>query len=381
MTKLVQGWVRDGTTNGGVTLIGGSAPVYFAEGLGGMSGDPAMAPFLDVTYGQSSAKPTVYNPGARNIYGLSSGGTDPGFNTTCTSYPACAGGTMGTSMVRYLGAGFVRFGFNLRCGQTAGRDGQWDSLYKLLQDLYASNANPQLNRNKYRVVPIVQFGNNPACPAKHADWGPQLTDFVHYLHAVNKGTYWLAGSRRQFRIPFVLPMTYFEIGNEVNNLRENPPPLYDNYPLEYATAAHALINGLHNQGDFRVLTAGMEAPTAYPDQKICGYDPNLQVPMPATYQQNVLTAADALAKATAHPYDVPTNRMALGVHPYSYNTNDDRFWRNFRETYYHVYVAPRGECLDLSYMMHMWSGDYYSRGPRFPAGTKDQLPIVFSEIN
>jgi len=373
VTKLVQDWVRDGTTNGGVTLIDGSAPVYFAEGLGGMSGDPAMAPFLDVTYGPSSAKPTVYNPGARNIYGLSSGGTDPAFNTTCVSYPACAGGTMGTAMVRYLGAGFVRFGFNLRCSDAgrgqryrAGQDGKWDSLYRLLQDLYGST------NHKYRVIPIIQFGNNPTCPAGHADWGPQLTDFIHYLHAVNKGAYWRAGSQGQFRIPSPLPMTYFEIGNEVDNTTENKPPLYDNYPLQYATAARALVNGLNNRDDFRVLTAGMESPTSYYDPTVCQ--------LPASYQQNVRIAVDALTKATA--YGVPANRMAVGVHPYSYNTNDPRYWRNFGRIYHQNYILPRGVCLDLGLMIHIWSGDsQYASEPRFPANTRDQLPIVFSEIN
>jgi len=56
VTNLVQQWVQDGSTNGGLTLVSTGAPVTFASALGAGKDDPSVEPYLEVTYGSGAFK-------------------------------------------------------------------------------------------------------------------------------------------------------------------------------------------------------------------------------------------------------------------------------------------------------------------------------------
>jgi len=166
VTSLVQGWVRDNTTNGGLTLVGtGDGLARFTSPLGAGGGDPSQAPYLDVAFGNAgtggataasvaAAVPTPapapvpsgpFNPdGAASIYGLS-GVYTPDLPASGHGYPAslshndpacynssrtvnnvpapninnvaCTGGSIRISAVATkLHASFVRFNVKLACG-------------------------------------------------------------------------------------------------------------------------------------------------------------------------------------------------------------------------------------------------------------------------
>jgi len=164
VTSIVQGWVQDGTTNGGLTLVNAGTPVRFASSLGAGFDDPSATPYLDITYGPSVAgttnavttnavttnavTPASTSPGPYNfdgqpyIYGTS-GSYTADFPTGTgnasipdqqgqqqTRYPCtsngvtCGQGAFRISASHYnLQAQYIRFGVNLACPdyqQTAG---------------------------------------------------------------------------------------------------------------------------------------------------------------------------------------------------------------------------------------------------------------------
>jgi len=167
VTSLVQGWVRDTTTNGGLTLVGaGDGLARFASPLGASGSDPAAVPYLDVAAGETGNRgaeqgvaaaaavaaavptpapapvptPPFNSDGASNIYGVSGGFTADGptavggmpvpveRDSTCYNYAtgkntnaiSCGGqnGAIRVSAVtNKLNASFVRFNVNLACNE------------------------------------------------------------------------------------------------------------------------------------------------------------------------------------------------------------------------------------------------------------------------
>jgi len=164
VTSLVQGWVRDNTTNGGLTLVGaGDGLARFTSPLGAGGGDPNAVPYLDVAAGEAGTgsagqraaavapaipvPPPVPTPppfnsdGAPTIYGVSGGFTADGptvlaggaavpveRDSTCYNYAtgkntnniSCGGqnGAIRVSAVTSkLNASFVRFNVNLACNE------------------------------------------------------------------------------------------------------------------------------------------------------------------------------------------------------------------------------------------------------------------------
>jgi len=161
VTSLVQGWVRDNTTNGGLTLVGaGDGLARFTSPLGAGGGDPNAVPYLDVAAGEAGTgsagqranaavapdipipPPVPFNgDGASNIYGVSGGFTADGplaaggaavpveRDPTCYNYAtgkntnniSCGlrlGGAIRVSaVVGKLNASFVRFNVNLACNE------------------------------------------------------------------------------------------------------------------------------------------------------------------------------------------------------------------------------------------------------------------------
>ena len=61
VTGLAQQWAQDSTTNGGLTLVSGGAPVRFASPQGAGGDAPALAPYLDVTYAPAASPPAAYS--------------------------------------------------------------------------------------------------------------------------------------------------------------------------------------------------------------------------------------------------------------------------------------------------------------------------------
>jgi len=169
VTSLVQGWVRDSTTNGGLTLVGtGDGLARFTSPLGAGGSDPNAVPYLDVAAGEAGTgragqgagpaaasvaaavptpapapvpTPPFNSDGAPTIYGVSGGFTadgptaaggtavpvehentcynyaPPGKNTNDISCGGMNGAIRVSAVVGKLNASFVRFNVNLACNE------------------------------------------------------------------------------------------------------------------------------------------------------------------------------------------------------------------------------------------------------------------------
>ncbi len=391
VTGLIRRWVDDSTTNGGFTLTSDAAAVLFGQGTG--SGGAAITPYIDVTYrdvhgadaatahtevsaADAPAAPILYNPGAQSIYGLSGGGDNPAFLLQCNAL-VCANGELGVNRVRDLKASFMRITVSFSCNPTAAEHGRFDATYKLMRAAYDAG-----------IIPIVTLQNNPSGGGKCLvyDWdggdknakaGP-VYDFIHNMHSDVPGTrvHLLRmpdGKPLQFRFP--LPMTYFEIGNEVNIAK----PRYVNYEHQFATAARALFLNLGSQGSYRVVTAGFSGPTATQTD----FCTNNEGGTNTNATGNTFLIASKAIKG-ARDAGVPVAHLGLAVHPYGYWTPPGYYWQNYHSTYGQNFnIAgqqhPYGECLDLQQMLMTWSG---RNNPQYlPHDTIGKLPIVFTEIN
>jgi len=326
VTGLVKQWVRDGASNGGVTLQSAGTPVRFAGSLGTASADPSLAPYLDITYGTgvsgmsgmtmnaattANATPGPFNDGAQTIYGESGSYTIHGEAgmSQCSSAPhpdvTCPsiitgqyyGNLEPKAVKNKLGGQYIRFNVQLACpsysqyGISTYAPGRvwWntnfdnplkDSNGKIVLDSGGHPIVSALNNEgdagsiivaavKYdNEIPIIELTPNGGCPSdmKPLLWYKQAQDFVQYLYA-------LIGTSR---------MVYFEIGNEPNGssfrgytdgqeydgvdaLDAKPGQKADgayHYPDVFAAATHGIQSAVAQGSPYRILTGGMAAPTA-----------------------------------------------------------------------------------------------------------------------
>ncbi len=374
VTSLVRSWVHDPASNGGMTLATDGVPALFASSLGAANSDPATAPSLDVTYAAAPAANPSFNEGASSIYGVSGAFTaDPscqGQNPAGACIPNY-GGTMDVSTIAQapddgsnggVGGSYMRFSVRLSCANAApgrnwwnGGDANHVKAYDLLKAAYAAH-----------LIPIVlleadnncngtgRFQTNPGV------WQQEAGNFIDQMPVTNG---W----------PRHLPMTYFEIANEVNFA---PAQFASRYKTIFAQASVGLKKALKRRdgrvaaadaSKFRATTSGMLYPQTTGYTGAClAKDKN------SSGAFNLHYAVDAVGLAESSAYGLGSGNLAVAVHPYTYATQAGQgYWRN--------YYAPHNgqqnhwpeQCRDLKGMINLWRG----------TSTLSQLPLVFTEDN
>ncbi len=218
------------------------------------------------------------------------------------------------------------------------------------------------------LIPIVNLRENDACsPSTQLEsastWATQVWDFVHNMSANG--------------VPRPLPMTYFEITNEINQ-----DPYYGyggndgpsscgncNFASIFATAAAYLSAALNsrngnNTSPYRILTGGMASATA----QATGC-PDIGGNKQPTGQVNIQLANNGITTAEGYPDYVPSSRLGEAVHAYHYNTDEyPTFWKNYMDS--SVGNRYAGSCGNLQSMINLWSNTYFPN-----------LPLVFTEDN
>ncbi len=390
VTDLVRAWVRDGTSNVGLTLASSGPPVLFSSPLDAGHGTPSTAPHLDITYAPRPAISAAYADGAAYVYGLAgtfAAAPGPGYATPCaTTTGVCTasngrGGTESVYAVNQVVAGasatpdgpagaYLRLGVTLSCASATPGSAWWNSSDQMPYAAGPVDADPYnigsvldilrtvatLNNaagNVDHLIPILEFSYNPACPqfSTPGSWYSQLKDFVQTMNARAYGAY--------------RPL-YIEIGNEVDfganaaNMGGGP----SGYAAIFASAAQGVSETMQAIAGVaaheRTLTAGMLQPSVTDSAAVCT--------TPQTGIINVQEAQLAItaARQTLQAHDLPVT-LGVAVHPYAYATNGTYYWRNL--AYYGLGATPNA-CFDLHQMLGLWVNTY------FPG-----LSVVFTETN
>jgi len=142
----------------------------------------------------------------------------------------------------------------------------------------------------------------------------------------------------------------------------------------FANAAAGLYQALsqNHYASFRIVTAGMAAPTASNDSSQCNNTSSGN--FANQNYNNISIASEALADAANK--GVPLSALAAGVHPYHYNTADSNYWRNYYSEYGYyigdganVYNQYAGPCGDLGLMLNTWLNSLSGE------------PVIFTEDN
>jgi len=372
VTRIVQGWINDQTTNGGLTLTGGGMPVRFASPLGAGTDAPALTPYLDITYGPQSgssgsfqAMATTaaatsggpYQDNASFIYGVN-GNEDvcqPSLNPVCPSVAANMDVT-GSNEPVGPGARFVRISINtadMPCGSTSPISGYFNKIYRLMAEAYKRKLIPVVVLNRQANCGASSVTAKDGTPLSAAQWNADGQYFVQHMTD--------NGSELQ-NAYYPLPPTYFEIGNEPNpGLEDYKYGGFQNYPARYYAAATGLYQGLTTADSsgrtrapasahpyYRILTGGLFRP----DGEI-GCNTNNLLP--------VIADAIKRAKAVAGLRD----HLGVAVHPYGFTTS--RFFNYFRAR--GSSQGYRNLCRNLGAMNSKWLAS-------FPG-----LPLVYTEIS
>ncbi len=269
----------------------------------------------------------------------------------------------------------MRLGVTLSCTSTTPGYGWWASygltttaapfdlktVYGLMEQAYIDH-----------LIPIVTLRQDDNCPSflLPSAWASEVKDFINgfYIEASD--------------MPLPLPMTYFEITNEVNddpqygyggNYYGNSQYTFQDF---FSAAAQSLRGALdayngNTTSPYRILTGGMLAPTASGNFSSC---PDMNCAGQPTGYENVDLANNALTEAEKSPNNVPTSRLGVAIHPYDYNTNETQtYWQNYYNDYGYSQQSkngPAGVCGDLGAMLNLWTNTY------FPA-----LPVIATEDN
>ena len=343
VTSIVQDWIQDRSTKQGFTLRGDGAPIVFATAGGSGVTDPAVVPYLDITYAPTMA-PLFSDPGVTTIYGVSGAFTADSYGCpTPGAVLSCDGAINVSTVAHNLGGAYIRFGASLPCQGPPNDTTWWDgtgankdnkgSLHDIL--------NSAINDG---VIPIVNFlPNGCSTVLSSAQWQQAMQNFVSYL----RGTVHYPQSR----------MIYFEIGNEENMFHKS----YGDYPTIFAGAASGLESSLDTSPqyvNYRILTGGMITPSATSScqDSTVWRDPS--------YPANIQMASAAITAAKNN--GVQQSHLAVAVHPYHYQNSQSNSadWQNF---YHNAGTGPTDPCSDLWSMIGTWEG----------LG----LPVIFTEDN
>ncbi len=411
---------------------------------------PAPGPYNDkarVIYGDSGAytadDPTLAGNGDAAIYDAGNATVKPPCTTNGVT---CGNGDFRISASRFqLQSQFVRFGIQLPCSDfqtTYGIDPTmpgarwWGSddqrpvspagappvdasrfnigdLSQLVTSARAWGSTPVIN-----VLPgdtCVNYNRPKTTPKpitrlSPPQWYAAVQNLVAYLNT-------LAAFNADKSKP-----VYFEIGNEPS-LTTGPIAVSGqvgkytdgssftstdgtyHYEDIFAYAARGLNQALANDGysTYRILTAGMYAPTAALQPKAC----QTQVIKNADSStftvdsyDTVFASGQAIAGARyappvgfvgPNPYPGPTvpgTHLGVAVHPYSYDTSEKstttpRYWKNYYSQKLGAYAGP---CQNLSFLISTWEGGHANYGDRTKRYWHDTynfagLPVVFTEDN
>lgn len=411
VTGLVQQWVNDERSNGGLTLLSSGPPVRFASPLGAAPDSPTFAPSLEITFAPpGTTTPAGLAPHALAPHNIDNAGTVYGISGSfaldnfCDTY-ACGGATEMQTVWGALQGAYVRIGVNMRCVDTTTADvGSWWNTSNLnpdpsapggyatfgsqgsLLDLVQEAVNDDL-------IPIIDLVPNANCPFNQfwssnnsSEWYEQAGSLANAISRPK-----LIGDNLHLPYP-TNRWIYFEIGNEMN---VNPsyyndgfvtsggqPDWQTGYPLIFMEAARAINDHLsqHGYSLYRILTGGILDPTATANLSGC----NVQDQSSTNYQ-----AAQAAIQDAETPSQVPSllytafgvgaSHLGLAVHPYHYGTPDDgQYWKNYYHSYgvfngfitlFNTYAGP---CGNLQDMINTWTN-----ATTFPGG----LPVFFTETN
>jgi len=374
VTAAVQQWVRDARANGGLTLTLEGAVLRVASSLGASGDAPDTAPYLDIVYGPragAASGPTPHlsphsraqrvaprlsaDPGVYGIWGVSGS-----IAANCPNIP-CSN-DIGVDTVRNLGGYYVRIGVTLQCYRGQPSAVWWTSHAPGSSKATASFDYPSsaydIMRSAYAqgVIPIVTFRTNAQCPSWliPSRWRAEVRAFLSGAN-MPSDVHGQLGSH----------LTYYEIANEINGdgtysygIGSMGGSYRYYYAGIYASAAQGVQDAYNNQdAPYRILTSGMELPTAYATN--CYGCTNPPCALNEDIAANGLNAAQYLIRNwPAH--------LGSAVHPYRYNTANG--WRNY-------YGSPNnnryaGMCYDLGTMVSLWTSSVFSG-----------LPLVFTEDN
>ncbi len=388
VTSLVQGWVNSSNTNSGVTLSSTGSLVLFASPLGVGANKPGEAPYLDIVYGprpaidpryvdqrpispstggvsphvaRSGVAPRLGDSNLTSIYGVSGSFSS---DTVCSTY-ACGAGAINVATVAGgggpLDGAYIRISVTLKCtGLTSPTHSYWASSAP------NNGNNPNIPTVIQRagalgLIPIIALlPPGSGCSYMPLQfWGSEAAQFVND-ELVNDYPASNGGS------------VYFEIGNEVNlnhnGFAVNPSTNnWTGYGGAFANAAAALTTALQQKGytNYRIITEGMAAPTASPDQSQCNNTSSGN--FANENYNNISIASEAIADAANK--GVSLSVLAAGVHPYHYNTSESTYWRNYINNGQYGHNQYAGPCGDLGLMLNTW------------LNSLSGVPVIFTEDN
>jgi len=219
------------------------------------------------------------------------------------------------------------------------------------------------------LIPVIVFNEMSSCQTGgisggysalydqtingHTYWYQYMADFATFLQ--QKGL--TSGSS-------ILNFIEMEIQNEPNTPTGNTYQ-FTHYPNKFGNAAAGLYSTFQSIGysdaHYFIVTGGVAAPQAQPT--------NTQ----GTGCYNNLGVIHTAIRTANTTYGVPFSDLAMGLHPYSYNTNDG-YWKNYFAVG-NSYVS--GGCLDLNAVVNRWKAGWTDGTYTTPSG----LPLVISEDN
>jgi len=402
VTGIVQTWIGQGyLANGGLVLASDSALVQLVASRGTAEGSPALAPYLDLTLvspplahtaapaAHINAPPglhprTIDNPvpdSQATTFGIAQGLFMP--DGTCNqqgigSSIGCSTSSNGTFMedqaVSAYGLLYVRGnGLNIPCHEL-----NWESPstrageYAYMQNAY-----------NHRLTPIVTFVQDPSCPydtstatkAFDTDWGLAMEWFAYLMPAMTMPGF--NGS------PTITdPPMYFEIGNEVDQLRDaqnhyDPKRAQDwnTFPTWFSQAARGLQLYLSQSiavtypytapghpiySRYRILTGGLIAPSVSPS---CDSGSPTQITL-TTQALNGAGTAGTDPDPQNPQYFPAVSQAHLGVasHPYGYSITSAQAYGSpaVFGNYQSLGGIYGGVCQDIDQLIVNWYYSYFS---------------------
>jgi len=344
VTTIVQQWLRDRQTNGGLTLMGSGVPVRFASPMGSGDANLVTAPVLNITYAPTGSPAPTFSDGGYTVFGLS-GSFSACDRAVVQCNPNDGISTYGAlSLLSYLAYARIEAQFT-NVGTTCPLNTMPTAIHGDPQDI-----NTMLTSMfNFELTPIVVLTPNPNCLSSEtpAFWQQQANYFVAHMSFPKTS------------------LIYFEIGNEPN-ITPYPPltgtyagygGTFQGYADRFAAAAAGIVSAMGSSTKYRVLTGGMSQPTA--SVNCTGLNGDI----------NYYTAAVAISEAENAPYNVSSSELGVAVHPYNYRTGEPTYWRNYTGTVWPG--APYVDvCTDLSAVINLWT-----------TGTFSSFPVFFTEDN
>lgn len=404
VTGIVQNWISQGySANGGFVLASDTTPVQFAAARGSAEADPTLAPYLDLTlalahaggtlatiagrsYAPTGAHPrTIDDPIPDNqstTFGLGQGLFMP--DGTCNqqgvggTYIGCDtpnnGALVEYQLPKTYNLSYVRGnGLNMPCHEITWQSpSTWAGEYAYMQNAYS-----------HRLIPIVTFVQDPSCPYDTStptktfdtDWGLAMEWFAYLMPAMT-----MPGVNGSPTITD--PPMYFEIGNEVDQLRDaqnhydpNRAQNWNTFPIWFSQAARGLQLYLSQSvavaypytapghpiySRYRILTGGLIAPSVSPS---CDSGSPTQITL-TTQALNGAGTAGTDPDPQNSQYFPAVSQAHLGVasHPYGYSITSAQAYGSpaVFGNYQSLGGIYGGVCQDIDQLIVNWYYSYFS---------------------